>query len=341
MKKLIGRRDIEDALSRLDKLTREEFQAAIAQVLKVTHDVDEGVKNVGEKVDVVDAKLVGVGAKVDDVSAKMVGVDEKVVGMNAKVVGVDAKVVGVDAKVVDVDAKVDGVDSKVDSVDVKVMDIDDKVNVAVAGTLITFATRKRHSKPVRLDGKVVKLTTMETKTLVQEAANKMEEEKRSLYYSPPLLAVYAEMPLQVSRHGRTTEYGCLRRTHLLIKTLRPVFNMMGRPRGSSREVSLRGGSPSRPHPCYGSTGNVCHSVPLHSAILIASKLRSWFGKEYPLVRSYFLGSHSASLVAPKSTSEQRSNHSHFIRCPFTRKADRKKTSKTMSNLSSTETRIRR
>jgi len=177
-------------------------------------------------------------------------------------------VVGVDAKVVGVGAKVDGVDSKVDSVGVKVMDIDDKVNVTVAGTLITFATRTRHSKPVRVDGKVVKATTMETKTLVQEAANKMEEEKRSLYYSPLLLAVYAEMPLQVSRHGRITERGCLHRTHPLIKTLRPVFNMMGQRRGSSREVSLRSGSPSRPRPYCGYTANVCHSVPLHSAIYI-------------------------------------------------------------------------
>jgi len=249
LKKLIGRRDVEDALSRLDKLTREEFQGAIAQVLKVTHDVDKGVKNVGEKVDVVDAKVVGVGAKVDGVGAK-----------------------------------VDGVNSKVDSVDVKLMDIDDKVNVAVAGTLIVFATRKRHGKLVRLDGKVVKMTTMETKSLVQETANKMEEEKRSLFYGPLLLAAYAEMPLQVSRHGRTTEDGCLRRTLPPIKTSRPVFNMMGQRRGSSREVSLRSGSPSRPHPCYGYMANVCHSVPLHSAILIASIPRSWFGKECPLVR---------------------------------------------------------
>src|SRR6266404_3254962 len=272
LKKLIGRRDVDDALGRLDKLTREEFQVAIAQVLKVTHDIDEGVKNVGEKVDAANAKVVGVSAKVD-------GVGAKVDGVGAKVVGVDAKVVGVDAKVVGVDAKVDGVGAKVDGVDVKVMDIDDKVNVTVEGTLITFATQKRHSKFVQLDGKLVKVTTLETKTLVQEAANKMEEEKRSLYYSQLLLAVYAEMPLQVSRHGRTIERGCLRQTHPLIKTLRPVFNTMGRRRGSSREVFLRSGSPSRPHPCYGYTGNVCHSAPLHSAILIASIPRSWFRKE--------------------------------------------------------------
>ncbi len=148
LKKLIGRRDIEDALSRLDNLTREEFQAAIAQVLKVTHDVNERVKNVGKEVYVVDAKVDSVGAKVD-------------------------------------------------SVDATVKDIDDKVNVAVDGTLIIFATRKRCSKPVQLDGKVAKMTMMETKTLVQQAANNMEEAKRSLFslfHILLLLVAYAEMP---------------------------------------------------------------------------------------------------------------------------------------------------
>jgi len=78
MKKLLGRKGIEDALGRLDKLTREEFQTAIAQVLKVTHDVEEGVKNVGEKVDGVDVKVDGVNVKIDDIDAKVQGIDDKV-----------------------------------------------------------------------------------------------------------------------------------------------------------------------------------------------------------------------------------------------------------------------
>jgi len=36
LKKLLGKTDIEDALARLDKLTREEAQMATAQVLKAT-----------------------------------------------------------------------------------------------------------------------------------------------------------------------------------------------------------------------------------------------------------------------------------------------------------------
>ena len=50
LKKLIGRKDIEDALSRLDKLTQEEARMAIAQVLKVAHRVEHGVKDVDKKV---------------------------------------------------------------------------------------------------------------------------------------------------------------------------------------------------------------------------------------------------------------------------------------------------
>ncbi|KAI9438402.1 hypothetical protein BJY52DRAFT_1217459 [Lactarius psammicola] len=52
LKKLVGRRDIEDALSRLDKLTQQEVQMAIVEVLKVAHHVKDGVETVGNKVNV-------------------------------------------------------------------------------------------------------------------------------------------------------------------------------------------------------------------------------------------------------------------------------------------------
>ena len=44
---------MEDALKRLDKLTHEEARMAIAQNLKATHTVDEGVQAVNDKVAVV------------------------------------------------------------------------------------------------------------------------------------------------------------------------------------------------------------------------------------------------------------------------------------------------
>ena len=42
-KKLIGKKGIEDALSKLDRLTREEVDMMIVQILKVTHHIDGGV----------------------------------------------------------------------------------------------------------------------------------------------------------------------------------------------------------------------------------------------------------------------------------------------------------
>ena len=43
MRKLLGRNDIEDALKRLDTLTMEEVRMAIAETLKVTHQMDDKV----------------------------------------------------------------------------------------------------------------------------------------------------------------------------------------------------------------------------------------------------------------------------------------------------------
>jgi hypothetical protein len=51
LKKLIGRKDIEDALNRLDRLTQEEVKMATVQILKVTHQIKGGVEVVGDKVD--------------------------------------------------------------------------------------------------------------------------------------------------------------------------------------------------------------------------------------------------------------------------------------------------
>ncbi|KAI9453270.1 hypothetical protein BJY52DRAFT_1083587, partial [Lactarius psammicola] len=63
-KKLVGRKDIEDALKRLDKLTQEEARMAAAQILRLTHSVDDRVRVVGDKV-------TGVINKMEDVDDKM------------------------------------------------------------------------------------------------------------------------------------------------------------------------------------------------------------------------------------------------------------------------------
>ena len=47
----MGRKDIEDALRRLDRLTQEEALMAAAQILTLTHTVDNKVTAIGNNVD--------------------------------------------------------------------------------------------------------------------------------------------------------------------------------------------------------------------------------------------------------------------------------------------------
>jgi archaellum component FlaC len=68
---LIGNKDIEDSLERLDKLTQEEVRMASAEMLKMTHSVDD-------KVIGVDDRVKDVEGKVQDVGNKVQGVDDKV-----------------------------------------------------------------------------------------------------------------------------------------------------------------------------------------------------------------------------------------------------------------------
>ena len=113
MKKLAGRTDMEDSLKRLDKLTQEEVRMAIAQVLKVTHTVDEGVRGVADKV---------------------VGVDDRVASVNDRVAGVDRRVEGVDGRVAGVDNKLEAVSDRVADVGDRVRTVDNKIAVVSEGT---------------------------------------------------------------------------------------------------------------------------------------------------------------------------------------------------------------
>ena len=46
LKKLVGKKEMEDALNRLDKLTQEEARMAAAEILKLTHIVMNGSSSV-------------------------------------------------------------------------------------------------------------------------------------------------------------------------------------------------------------------------------------------------------------------------------------------------------
>jgi hypothetical protein len=112
---------------------------ATAQVLKVTHAVDDGVRAVNDKVLDVDNRVVGV----DD---RVTGVDNRVVGVDNRVAGVDDRVAGVDNRVAAVDNRVEAVEARVASVDDTVKAVDDKVAV-VAGTQLRQDLHKWLSPP--------------------------------------------------------------------------------------------------------------------------------------------------------------------------------------------------
>src|SRR5579863_9330098 len=64
VKKLVGRTDIEDALGRLDRLTQDEVRMAATQGLKATHQVDDKVQGVDDKIDLI---IDGVGTTLNSV----------------------------------------------------------------------------------------------------------------------------------------------------------------------------------------------------------------------------------------------------------------------------------
>ncbi|KAI9455952.1 hypothetical protein BJY52DRAFT_1121552 [Lactarius psammicola] len=99
LKKLAGRKDVEDALQRLDKLTQEEARMAAAETLKIARGIDDKVKDVDEKAEGVDERVQSVDMKVEGVDNKVDSVDNKVQGISDGVTRVDDRVQGVDDKV--------------------------------------------------------------------------------------------------------------------------------------------------------------------------------------------------------------------------------------------------
>ena len=71
LRKLAGMADLEEALKKLDRLTQEEARMANAEVLRLAHDIRDGVN-------IVDGKVEKVGDKVGDVGDKVQCVDDKV-----------------------------------------------------------------------------------------------------------------------------------------------------------------------------------------------------------------------------------------------------------------------
>ena len=134
LKRLIGRRDIENALQRLDKLTQEEVRMAAAESLAITRGIDDTVKAVDGKVDGVDERMQAVDRMVEGVDRTVKSVDQTVKNADHTVKGVDHRVKGIDYNVKTVGHRVKGIGHvvkglgrKMEGVDHTVKGIDDKV----------------------------------------------------------------------------------------------------------------------------------------------------------------------------------------------------------------------
>jgi methyl-accepting chemotaxis protein len=117
---LVGNTDIEDSLSRLDKLTQEEARMASAELLKITHSVDGKVQDVRSDVQDVGNKVQSVEGKVQDVRGDVHDVGDKVQSVEGRIEDVRGDVQNVDHRVQTIgktiSSSVQGVDDKLEHV---------------------------------------------------------------------------------------------------------------------------------------------------------------------------------------------------------------------------------
>ena len=99
LKKLVGRKDVENALRRLDKLTQEEVRMAAVEALAITRNIDDKVNGVNKKLEGVDERVQDVDGRVKGVEHMVLGVDYVAKDVSHRVKGVDHMVTGVDHKV--------------------------------------------------------------------------------------------------------------------------------------------------------------------------------------------------------------------------------------------------
>jgi len=76
---------MEDALKKLDNLTKEEARMIIAENLRATHAVDERVRGVAAQVHAVGDRVANVDERVANVGERVANIDDRVANVNDKV----------------------------------------------------------------------------------------------------------------------------------------------------------------------------------------------------------------------------------------------------------------
>ncbi|KAH9955001.1 hypothetical protein BC827DRAFT_909686 [Russula dissimulans] len=103
LKRLIGKKDVEDALEKLDVLTKEEISMTVARNLQVAHDVDENVTAIKETIYTMDENLTAIRDVIGGVDSKVKLTEAltEVINANVKTTKALTEVVGNDVKVID------------------------------------------------------------------------------------------------------------------------------------------------------------------------------------------------------------------------------------------------
>ncbi|KAN0129916.1 Ankyrin repeat-containing domain protein [Lactarius tabidus] len=86
LKKLAGRKDVEDAFRRLDRLTPEEALMAAAETMTVTRAINDIVKDVDKRLGSVDERVHRIDMNTDGIEDKVHGIDRKVQAADERVI---------------------------------------------------------------------------------------------------------------------------------------------------------------------------------------------------------------------------------------------------------------
>ena len=89
LKKLVGKTDVEDALSRLDTLTKEETLMVVVRNLEVTHHVDGNIKATKLVAEDIDNTVKVTKLLVEDIEDNVKGIEGQVEGVAAVARSVD------------------------------------------------------------------------------------------------------------------------------------------------------------------------------------------------------------------------------------------------------------
>ena len=160
LRRLAGIADVEYALKKLDRLTREEARLALAEVLRFTHNFRDELKAVGDNVEIVRNKVMDIGDKVADMGGR----------------------------VEDMGDKVEDVSDRVRHLHDKVEDIDEKVQVVINGTRSARRSVSMSCQSfltsILSDSEQARVSGKETNLIIQQMAGGINEINCSWLRSP-------------------------------------------------------------------------------------------------------------------------------------------------------------